>query len=174
MLVKSPHVNFSKLVKYIYKGKIEGTNDIVITVFVKKILKMKVLIILASLSFCLAYTPTYDKINVEQILKNRRLLKRYVDCLLGVPRTCNREGQMLKDIIPDALQNKCAECNETQKKVAKRVSNYVIECKPEWWEKLEVVYDPKGTYKAQYREELLAEGININGSSNNKKTKCYN
>uniref|UniRef100_A0A310S9S7 Chemosensory protein 02 n=1 Tax=Chrysomela lapponica TaxID=153811 RepID=A0A310S9S7_CHRLA len=120
---------------------------------------MKTIVLLALLGMCAAkYTTMYDNIDVEQILKTQRLLKRYVDCLKGVPNTCTREGLKLRELLPNALLNKCEECSEEQKKSAKRVSNYVIECYPKWWSELEKIYDPRGIYRANYQNELKAQG----------------
>lgn len=41
------------------------------------------------------YTTKYDNIDLDQILKNDRLMKNYVDCLLEKGR-CTPDGQELK------------------------------------------------------------------------------
>jgi len=41
------------------------------------------------------YTTKYDNFNIDMVLKNSRLLKNYVDCLMG-RRKCTPEGQLLK------------------------------------------------------------------------------
>nr|ALR72524.1 chemosensory protein 10 [Colaphellus bowringi] len=138
---------------------------------------MRTIILLAVLGVCVsAYNTAFDRVNVEDVLKNKRLLKRYVDCLLGVPKTCTKDGQLLKDTLPNALKTKCEDCSEPQRKGAKRVANYLIDCKPKWWSDLAKIYDSDGIYTKQYHDELLAEGINIDGSSKDTehKTQCYN
>lgn len=41
------------------------------------------------------YTTKYDNIDVKMILRNERLLKNYVDCLMD-RKPCSREGQLLR------------------------------------------------------------------------------
>lgn len=43
------------------------------------------------------YTDRFDNINVDQILKNDRLLMRYIDCLMDKPNVkCPNEALELK------------------------------------------------------------------------------
>lgn len=41
------------------------------------------------------YTTKYDNVDIEPIIKNDRLLRGYVDCLLGI-KHCNKDGEELK------------------------------------------------------------------------------
>ncbi|CAH1116674.1 unnamed protein product [Phaedon cochleariae] len=110
----------------------------------------------------------YDNIDIEQILRTQRLLKRYVDCLKGIPNTCTKEGLKLKELLPDALLHNCKECSDNQKKGITRVSIYLMNCHPKWWSDLEKIHDPQGSYKASYQDTLKAQG-----ASTPKETKCY-
>ncbi|KAG5883696.1 hypothetical protein JTB14_007415 [Gonioctena quinquepunctata] len=60
------------------------------------------------------YTTKYDNINLEEIIKNDRLLKNYVDCLLE-KRRCTPDGLELKKNMPDAIETDCSKCSEKQK-----------------------------------------------------------
>lgn len=42
------------------------------------------------------YTHKYDNIDVDQILNNERLLKRYIDCMLDKSPRCPPEAVELK------------------------------------------------------------------------------
>lgn len=41
------------------------------------------------------YTTKYDNIDLDEILKNDRLLRAYVDCLKGTKK-CTNDGEELK------------------------------------------------------------------------------
>lgn len=41
------------------------------------------------------YTVKYDNIDLDAIVKNDRLLRAYVDCLLGAKK-CTKDGEELK------------------------------------------------------------------------------
>lgn len=55
-------------------------------------------IILLGVFVCIAkdtYTTKYDNVDIDQILRNERLLKKYVECLKGRPG-CSKDGELLK------------------------------------------------------------------------------
>nr|ALR72517.1 chemosensory protein 3 [Colaphellus bowringi] len=106
------------------------------------------------------YTTKYDKVDLDAILQNERLLRSYIDCLLD-KKKCSKDGEELKKILPEALKSKCAKCNENQKKGAKKVIRYLLKEKRAWWDELEAVYDPEGIYRKTYEKELKEEGIQI-------------
>ncbi|XP_018563014.1 ejaculatory bulb-specific protein 3-like [Anoplophora glabripennis] len=125
---------------------------------------MKVVLLLAALcAFAYArpeYTTKYDNIDLDEILRNERLLKSYFQCLEGT-KSCTKDGQELKDILPDALKTKCSQCNENQKRGAEKVIRHLIDNKPDWWKKLEAIYDPEGSYRKAYQEEAEKKGIQL-------------
>lgn len=41
------------------------------------------------------YTTKYDNVDLDAIIKNDRLLRSYIDCLLGTKK-CNKDGEELK------------------------------------------------------------------------------
>ncbi|XP_049963356.1 allergen Tha p 1-like isoform X2 [Schistocerca serialis cubense] len=102
-----------------------------------------------------AYTTKYDNIDLDDVLHNDRLLKKYHECLLSdSDASCTPDGKELKAAIPDALTNDCAKCNEKQKAGAEKVIRFLIKEKPDLWTPLENKYDPTGTYRQKYGEEL--------------------
>ncbi|KAJ8925794.1 hypothetical protein NQ315_009644 [Exocentrus adspersus] len=106
------------------------------------------------------YTTKYDNIDLDEILKNDRLLRAYVDCLKGTKK-CTNDGEELKKILPDAIDTDCSKCNETQKNGARKVIHYLIKNKREWWNELETIYDTDGKYRKKYEEEAKKEGLDI-------------
>ncbi|XP_067004282.2 ejaculatory bulb-specific protein 3 [Anabrus simplex] len=108
------------------------------------------------------YTDKWDNVDLDEILGNDRLLKKYVDCLLAdTDAGCTTDGKELKKNVPDALTNECAKCTEKQKNGTEKVIRFLIDNKPDIWQKLEAKYDPDGTYKKKYQEEGKKHGIKV-------------
>lgn len=118
---------------------------------------MKTLLLLAGLLSVVAgarnYGAKYDNIDVDQVLRNNRLLDNYLKCILEVGR-CTPEGQELKQIIPDAIKDACSNCNEKQKQSSEKVIRHLVKNRKKDWDKLLKKYDPEGKYRHQY-EHLL-------------------
>lgn len=121
---------------------------------------MKKLVIFCSLlSLVLAakqYTNKYDNVNVDQILKNSRLLDNYLRCLLDLGR-CTADAQELKAIVPDAITDGCGKCSEKQRETSEKVIRHLVKNRPKDWGKLLKKYDPQGIYKAKYEHLLNTE-----------------
>ncbi|KRT84020.1 hypothetical protein AMK59_2033 [Oryctes borbonicus] len=125
--------------------------------------KVLVLIVFATVSLSVAddqYTTKFDSINIDEILKNDRLLQGYCNCLLD-KGPCNEDGTALKSVIPEALATECAKCNDKQKEGSKKVLRFLIDTKRECFDPLEEKYDPKGEYRKRYKEHAEKAGIKI-------------
>nr|CAD7613608.1 unnamed protein product [Timema genevievae] len=101
------------------------------------------------------YTTKYDGVNLSEILKNERLWKVYLKCLLddGL-ENCTPDGKELKANIPDALTNECSKCSDKQKEGTKEVIRFFYHEKPEQWKLLQAKFDPEDTYVKKYGAEL--------------------
>ncbi|GJQ66509.1 hypothetical protein Trydic_g4500 [Trypoxylus dichotomus] len=106
------------------------------------------------------YTTKYDNVDLNEILKNKRLLKGYVFCLLD-KGPCSPDGTELKKVLPDAIETECSKCSEKQSDGSRTVLRHLIDHEPEYYSELEKKYDPKGEYKIKYREQAKKEGISI-------------
>ncbi|XP_023021662.2 ejaculatory bulb-specific protein 3 isoform X1 [Leptinotarsa decemlineata] len=102
------------------------------------------------------YTTKYDNVNLEEIIKNDRLLKNYVDCLLDKGK-CTPDGLELKKNMPDAIETDCSKCSEKQKEGSEIIMRYLIDNKPDYWNPLQDKYDPAGNYKKRYLETKKTE-----------------
>nr|ARN17839.1 chemosensory protein 8 [Cephus cinctus] len=98
------------------------------------------------------YTTKYDNIDVDVVLKTERLLNNYIGCLLN-ENPCTPDAAELKKNLPDALATDCTACSEAQKVASDKFSQYMIEERPDDWNRLENKYDPSGAYKTRYLEE---------------------
>lgn len=99
------------------------------------------------------YTTKYDNVNVDQILKNARLLDNYIKCLLDLGR-CTADGQELKSVVPDAIIDGCGKCSEKQRANSEKVIRHLVKNRPRDWEKLLKKYDPQGIYREKYQHYL--------------------
>lgn len=95
------------------------------------------------------YESKYDNIDIDQILTNKRLMDNYMKCLVK-EGSCTPDGQLLRDTLPDAIENGCSKCTEKQKSGSEKVINFVLENRPEDWKKIEKMYDPERKYVKMY------------------------
>ncbi|KAK9877409.1 hypothetical protein WA026_018522 [Henosepilachna vigintioctopunctata] len=106
------------------------------------------------------YTSKYNNIDLDAIIRNERLLKVYFRCLTeGVG--CTPEGNHLRKVLPEAIQTGCAKCTEEHKRGARKVVKFLMEEKPQFWEKLVNFYDPDKIFRERFKQQLLTEGIKI-------------
>nr|AGZ04934.1 chemosensory protein 6 [Laodelphax striatellus] len=96
------------------------------------------------------YTTRFDSIDVEVILKNERIFKRYMDCLLDKGR-CTPEARELKRLLPEALKTECLKCSEVQRRQGAKVMAFIIKNKRPYWDLLLAKYDPQGVFRAKYK-----------------------
>ncbi|XP_005187784.3 putative odorant-binding protein A10 isoform X1 [Musca domestica] len=123
--------------------------------------------VLSFLSFCSAvphppattaapmkgtYDSRFDNIDVDEILQQERLLMNYVKCLEGTG-PCTPDGKALKETLPDAIATNCEKCTQKQKEGSDKVTHFLIDNRPEDWQRLEKIYDPEGTYRKAYLAE---------------------
>nr|AGZ04917.1 chemosensory protein 7 [Sogatella furcifera] len=105
------------------------------------------------------YTTRFDSIDVEVILKNERIFKRYMDCLLDKGR-CTPEARELKRLLPEALKTECLKCSEVQRRQGAKVMGFIIKNKRPYWDLLLAKYDPQGIFRAKYNyNENNIEGV---------------
>ncbi|XP_017760486.1 PREDICTED: ejaculatory bulb-specific protein 3-like [Eufriesea mexicana] len=106
------------------------------------------------------YTNKFDNINVDEILQSDRLLNNYFKCLMEEGR-CTAEGNELKKVLPNALATDCQKCSEKQKEITKKVIKFLVNNKPEMWNKLADKYDPERKYRTKYEQEAKKIGIEV-------------
>nr|CAD7601939.1 unnamed protein product [Timema genevievae] len=120
------------------------------------------------------YTTRYDNIDVNAILKSERLLNNYVKCILKDER-CTPDGKLLQggstvrvvtisptralvtpmlprvsEVIPEALGNECAKCNEIQRKKVGEVLGYLLQERRDIWDQLLLKFDTDGSFRKKY------------------------
>ncbi|EDS38036.1 serine/threonine kinase [Culex quinquefasciatus] len=106
------------------------------------------------------YTTKFDKIDLDDILKSDRLFKNYYNCLME-EGPCTPEGNYLKRVLPEALENSCNKCSEKQQKDSVKAIKYLTENRSEAWKVLKAKYDPENKYVEKYLTDADAEGIKL-------------
>ncbi|KAL1459677.1 hypothetical protein WDU94_011634 [Cyamophila willieti] len=91
--------------------------------------------------------------DIDEILNNDRLYQSYFKCVMD-QGGCTADGAEFRKIVPDAIATGCAECSEKQKANGKKIVKFLMEKKPEDWKAVEAKYDPDGTFRKKYEEEL--------------------
>nr|AII01017.1 chemosensory protein [Dendrolimus houi] len=99
------------------------------------------------------YTDKYDKINIPEILNNRRLLIPYILCILDKGK-CTAEGKELKSHIREAIVEDCAKCTNTQRSATETVIAHLVNYEPEYWNELKGKFDPSGIYTKNHEADL--------------------
>ncbi|XP_058821010.1 ejaculatory bulb-specific protein 3-like [Topomyia yanbarensis] len=126
---------------------------------------MKFIIIVLALVALVAaqddkYTTKYDSIDVDEILKSDRLFSNYFKCLMD-EGPCTPEGNELKRVLPDSLENDCSKCSEKQKESSTKVIKSLTETRPEQWKLLKAKYDPENKYVEKYASSADKDGIKL-------------
>ncbi|XP_026740477.1 ejaculatory bulb-specific protein 3-like [Trichoplusia ni] len=118
---------------------------------------MKLVLIAVAISLCCVqaqlYSTKYDNINLDEVLRNRRLLNGYMKCTLD-QGPCTAEGKELKYYISDGLKTGCAKCSDPQRKGIKKVMNHLIKHEPRFWQQAVDKYDPQRQYTKMYEKEV--------------------
>lgn len=133
-----------------------------------KLLLVALFAVVIAVTSAQQYTSRFDNVDVDNILKNDRILNNYIKCMLE-KGPCTKEGRELKskflyfhqpkqqqfffiffsETLPDAILSDCNKCSETQRANTNKVINFLRDRKPREWTELTDKYDPQGVYKAR-------------------------
>nr|CAD7429160.1 unnamed protein product [Timema monikensis] len=91
------------------------------------------------------YNNRYDRLDIDAILNNQRTLNSYIKCLLD-QGSCTAEGRTLKEHITEAMETSCEKCTDTQKKLMRKATKFLIENRPEDWKNIQEYYDKEGKF----------------------------
>ncbi|CAO1389588.1 unnamed protein product [Diamesa tonsa] len=113
------------------------------------ILTVMIIVIVSGIDCDETYDGKYDNVDIDEILKSERLLTNYVNCLMD-EGPCTEDGRELKETLPDAISTDCSKCTDKQKESSDKVMHFIIDHRPEDWERLEQKYDASGKYRKDY------------------------
>lgn len=77
-------------------------------------------------------------------------IKKWVKLSIGFFTVSTTNLSILTAALPDAIQSECSKCSEKQKDGADKVTHYLIDNKPDEWQKLADKYDKDDDYKTKY------------------------
>ncbi|XP_062529820.1 chemosensory protein 15 isoform X1 [Bombyx mori] len=91
------------------------------------------------------YDSRYDYYDIDHLVQNPRLLKKYLDCFLG-KGPCTPIGRLFKQVMPEVITTACAKCTPTQKRFARKTFNAFRRYFPETLMELRRKFDPESKY----------------------------
>jgi hypothetical protein len=68
---------------------------------------------------------------------------------------------MVTGLLPEAVENKCADCSDKQRLGSEKIIKFLFEKKNDMWKELEAKYDPKGIYRQRYAEDAKKLNIDV-------------
>ncbi|XP_044757248.1 ejaculatory bulb-specific protein 3-like [Coccinella septempunctata] len=107
-------------------------------------------------------TSKFGNVDIDAILQNDRLLQNHFNCLID-GKGCTPEGEELRKHIPEIMETCCAKCSDKQKEDGKKVTEFLLQNKPEIMKKLLDKYDPERKYKEKCADHLKSQGIDLSG-----------
>ncbi|CAG9837573.1 unnamed protein product [Diabrotica balteata] len=99
------------------------------------------------------------KINLNDVLKNDRIVRSYIDCVIGT-KPCTPEGLAMKESWKEGLDKTCDKCEEEDKIKVKKVVKYIYLNHRDWYDELASTFDKDKKYQTKYQEymdQLLAD-----------------
>ncbi|KAH9642515.1 hypothetical protein HF086_008925 [Spodoptera exigua] len=99
------------------------------------------------------YDRRYDYYEIDTLIQNPRLLKKYLDCFLG-KGPCTPIGRVFRQILPEAVQTACKKCTPSQRRLARKTFNAFKGYFPETHEELRKKLDPKNKYYEAFEKAI--------------------
>nr|ARM20139.1 chemosensory protein [Galeruca daurica] len=93
------------------------------------------------------------KIDINQVLNNDRIIRNYVDCVLGKKR-CTNEGNALKESWKDGLDKGCDDCDEEDKRKVKKILKHMYTKHRDLYDELAAHLDKDGKYRDKYQAQI--------------------
>nr|AVI04882.1 putative chemosensory protein 12 [Anthonomus grandis] len=90
------------------------------------------------------YTSSFDNVDIDEILSNKRILENYIKCVLD-EGPCTAEGRELRKHIPEAIETSCAKCTDNQKRFVKKGANFLKTKRPKEWSRVAKKFNIEGT-----------------------------
>ncbi|CAG9860085.1 unnamed protein product [Phyllotreta striolata] len=115
------------------------------------------LCVLTLMAIAVSSTPTVleenvkllNSIDLDSVLKNKRILKNYIDCVIGT-KPCTKEGSALKESWKDGLDKGCEECSEEEQRKVNKIVKHIYVNEPDWYKLLINNFDKDGKYQERY------------------------
>ncbi|XP_026729694.1 ejaculatory bulb-specific protein 3-like isoform X3 [Trichoplusia ni] len=99
------------------------------------------------------YDRRYDYYDIDNLIQNVRLLKKYLDCFLE-KGPCTPIGRVFRQLLPEAIATACKKCSPSQRRLARKTFNALRNHFPEGHDELIKKLDPKTKYYAAFQKAI--------------------
>nr|XP_021190506.2 ejaculatory bulb-specific protein 3 isoform X1 [Helicoverpa armigera] len=99
------------------------------------------------------YDRRYDYYDIDTLIQNPRLLKKYLDCFLE-KGPCTPIGRVFRQILPDAVATACEKCSPSQRRLARKTFNAIRRNFPQGYVELMSKLDPKNKYYEAFEKAI--------------------
>ncbi|KAI5643014.1 insect pheromone-binding family, a10/OS-D domain-containing protein [Phthorimaea operculella] len=99
------------------------------------------------------YDRRYDYFDVDSLIQNRRLLRKYLQCFLD-RGPCPPIGRVFKNLLPEVVRTSCAKCSPRQKVFTRKVVNAFYAYHPSEFAELKKKLDPENKYFDNFEKAL--------------------
>ncbi|XP_075981780.1 ejaculatory bulb-specific protein 3-like isoform X1 [Anticarsia gemmatalis] len=99
------------------------------------------------------YDRRYDYYDIDNLIQNRRLLKKYLDCFLA-KGPCTPIGRVFRQLLPEVVATACKRCSPSQRRLARKAFFAFRRFFPESYEELMAKLDPKNKYYEAFEKAI--------------------
>ncbi|XP_001947629.1 ejaculatory bulb-specific protein 3-like [Acyrthosiphon pisum] len=99
------------------------------------------------------FLSTLEKIDIDQILNNHRLMSNNVKCFLN-EGPCTAQLREMKKMLPALVKDSCASCTKEQKNIIKKSMEAIQARRPNEYKQVSKFFDPEGKYQKKFLENL--------------------
>ncbi|CAG9795806.1 unnamed protein product [Diatraea saccharalis] len=101
------------------------------------------------------YDRKYDLFDIETLVQNPRLLRKYMDCFLD-QGPCTPIGRVFKLALPEIIITRCGKCTPAQKSFARRTFDAFKRELPEQHAELKKLLDPNNKYYDSFEKAVAS------------------
>ncbi|KAL5242059.1 hypothetical protein ACI65C_009470 [Semiaphis heraclei] len=99
------------------------------------------------------FLSSMEKIDIDQILNNNRLMSNNVKCFLN-EGPCSAQLREMKKMVPMLIKDSCSSCTKEQKNMVKKAIDAIKARRPNEYEKISKFFDPEGKFNKKFLENL--------------------
>ncbi|KAJ0174095.1 hypothetical protein K1T71_010241 [Dendrolimus kikuchii] len=99
------------------------------------------------------YDRRYDYYDIDHLIQNPRLLKKYLDCFLD-KGPCTPIGRLFKQVLPEVVTTACGKCTTSQKRLSRKTFNAFKRYFPETFAELKKKLDPQDKYYTAFEKAI--------------------
>ncbi|RVE43731.1 hypothetical protein evm_011580 [Chilo suppressalis] len=101
------------------------------------------------------YDRKYDLFDIDTLVENPRLLRKYMDCFLD-EGPCTPIGRVFKLALPEIITTRCGKCTPAQKSFARRTFAAFKKEFPDKHGELKKLLDPDDKYYDSFEKAVAS------------------